>query len=40
MNMARTQDKLELFRKPGQLVEFAACGVDIEVLWSAEGPRR
>lgn len=33
VNMARTGDDGQLFHKPGTLVEFAACGIDVEVAW-------
>lgn len=33
VNMARTSKSTELYYKPGNLVEFAACGVDVEVPW-------
>jgi subtilisin len=33
VNMARTDHSGDLFYKPGHLVEFAACGVDVEVPW-------
>jgi subtilisin len=34
VNMARTDDLQEVYYKPGHLVEFAARGVDVDVLWS------
>jgi subtilisin len=34
VNMANTQDRQRVFYKRGHLVEFAACGVDIEVPWA------
>lgn len=34
VNMANTQDRQRVYYKPGHLVEFAACGVDIEVPWA------
>jgi subtilisin len=36
VNMACTDNRQEIYYKPGHLVELAACGVDIEVAW-AEG---
>ena len=33
VNMARTGDDAQLFHKAGTLVEFAACGIDVEVAW-------
>ena len=33
VNMARTERDDDVFFKPGHLVEFAARGVDVEVLW-------
>ncbi len=34
VNMARTDDRQEVYYKPGNLVEFAARGVDVDVPWS------
>jgi subtilisin len=34
VNMARTEQDGEIFYRPGQLVEFAARGIDVEVPWS------
>jgi subtilisin family serine protease len=34
VNMARTERDGEIFYKPGNLVEFAAQGVDVEVPWA------
>jgi subtilisin len=34
VNMARTSDTSALFYKPGQLVEFAACGVNVRLPWN------
>jgi subtilisin len=34
VNMARTEDRPELFYKPGHLVQFAARGVDVDVPWA------
>jgi subtilisin len=34
VNMACTEEDHHLFYKPGHLVEFAAHGVDVEVLWN------
>ena len=39
VNMARTERNGEVFYKPGQLVEFAARGIDVEVPWS-DGQRK
>ena len=36
VNMAYTDNRQEIFYKPGHLVELAACGVDVNVAW-AEG---
>ncbi len=36
VNMACTDNRQEIYYKPGHLVELAACGVDVEVAW-AEG---
>jgi len=33
VNMARTDDELNYWYKPGNLVEFAARGVNVDVLW-------
>ncbi len=33
VNMARTENDSEIFYKPGNLVEFAARGVDVDVPW-------
>ena len=40
VNMARTDDKLGIFYKPGHLVGFAARGVDVEVPWSGGGMKK
>lgn len=40
VNMARTDDKLGIFHKPGHMVEFAARGVDVEVPWSGGGTKK
>lgn len=40
VNMARTEQNGELFYKPGHLVEFAARGVDVDVLWSGGGMKK
>jgi subtilisin len=40
VNMARTEDKLEIFHKPGHMVEFAARGVDVEVPWAGGGTKK
>jgi len=34
VNMARTEQDGDIFYRPGQLVEFAARGIDVEVPWS------
>jgi len=34
VNMARTEDRREVFYKPGHHVEFCARGVDVEVPWA------
>jgi subtilisin family serine protease len=34
VNMARTSDMSALFYKPGHLVEFAACGVNVRLPWN------
>ena len=34
VNMARTPDMCALFYKPGHLVEFAACGVNVRLPWN------
>src|SRR5205085_5626613 len=34
VNMARTEQDGEIYYRPGQLVEFAARGIDVEVPWS------
>jgi subtilisin len=39
VNMARTTDDNRFWYKPGNLVEFAARGVDIEVAWLGGGTR-
>jgi subtilisin family serine protease len=40
VNMAFTEKDSELFRLPGSLVEFAARGVDVSVLWSGGGSKK
>src|SRR5687768_13804621 len=40
VNMARADDRPEVFYKPGHLVEFAARGVDVEVPWSGGGMKK
>jgi subtilisin len=39
VNMARTDDEGVLYYKQGTLVEFAAKGVDVNVLWSGGGEK-
>jgi subtilisin len=39
VNMARTDGDDEFWYKPGTLVEFAARGVDVDVLWRGGGAR-
>ena len=39
VNMARTERDGEVFYKPGQLVEFAARGIDVDVPW-CDGQRK
>ena len=39
VNMARTEMDGEVFYKPGQLVEFAARGIDVDVPW-CDGQRK
>ena len=40
VNMARTEDRPEIFYKPGHLVEFSAHGVDVEVPWAGGGVKK
>jgi subtilisin family serine protease len=40
VNMAKVSSEHEFFRVPGNLVEFAAGGVDVEVAWRAKQMRR
>jgi subtilisin family serine protease len=40
VNMAKVSVEHEFFRVPGNLVEFAAGGVDVEVAWRAKQMRR
>jgi subtilisin len=40
VNFARTAAPETLFYRPGQLVEFAACGQDVEVPWLGGGTKR
>jgi len=40
VNMARAEDRCEVFYKPGHLVEFSARGVDVEVPWSGGGTKK
>lgn len=39
VNMARSHQGDEVFYRPGTLVEFAASGVDVEVLWRDGGTK-
>lgn len=39
VNMARTDDDSVFYYKRGTLVEFAAKGVDVKVLWSGKGEK-
>jgi subtilisin len=39
VNMARTEDEAHYWYKPGNLVEFAARGVNVDVLWRGGGTR-
>ncbi len=39
VNMACTEEDRDIFYKPGHLVEFAARGVDVQVLWSGGGTK-
>ena len=40
VNMARTDDRPEVYYKPGHLVEFSAHGVDVEVPWAGGGMKK
>ena len=40
VNMADTDTEHEIFYRPGNLVEFAARGVDVQVLWSGGGVKK
>jgi len=40
VNMARSQDNGVIYHRLGTLVEFAAAGVDVEVLWSGGKTKR
>ncbi len=40
VNMASTTEDREVFYRPGNLVEFAARGVDVDVLWSQGGTKK
>lgn len=40
VNMARAEDRPEIFYKPGHLVQFAARGVDVEVPWCGGGMKK
>ncbi len=40
VNMAYTDEDREIYYKPGHLVEFAARGVDVEVLWNDGGIKK
>lgn len=40
VNMARTEDRPEVFYKPGHLVELSARGVDVEVPWAGGGMKK
>jgi subtilisin len=40
VNMARADDRPEVFYKQGHLVEFAARGVDVEVPWAGGGMKK
>ncbi len=40
VNMARTSEEAHLFYKAGTLVEFAACGIDVDVAWCGGGMKK
>ena len=40
VNMTCTEDRPEVYYKPGHLVEFAARGVDVDVAWSGGGRKK
>jgi subtilisin family serine protease len=40
VNMARAEDRPEIFYKPGHLVQFAARGVNVEVPWAGGGMKK
>ena len=40
VNMARSEDRREVFYKPGHHVEFSAYGVDVEVPWAGGATKK